>query len=95
MQMELKFVLENLLSHVNKSSPVTDLRDYEKSGIFYALRGILLFHDKGHQRNQELLMNKLQDSKYRRLIFQSPLDYKGKLDNFDLTPDESFVAAHF
>ena len=90
-----KFVLFNLLSSVNKSSPITDLKDYEKSGIFYALRGILLFHDEGHTRNQELLMNKLQDSKYRRLIYQDPIEFKGKIDEFNLTPDESFVAAHF
>lgn len=40
-------------------------------------------------------MNKLQDNKYRRLIYQQPIEYKGKIDQFDLTPDESYIASHF
>jgi hypothetical protein len=70
-------------------------KNYEKSQIFYALRGLLLYNDQGYYRNQELLMNKLQDNKYRRLIHQSTIEYRGKLDNFELSPDESYVAAHF
>lgn len=53
--------------------------NYEKSRLLYCLRGILIFNDEGHKRNQQILMNKLQDNKYRRLIFSGSLkDYNAK-----------------
>lgn len=59
----------NILSNFSKAQSAIS-KNYEKSQIFYALRGILLFNGQGHHRNQELLMNKLQDNKYRGLIYQ-------------------------
>lgn len=45
--------------------------DYEKGKILHSLRGILLYNDEGHKHNQELLINRLQDNKYKRLIFKN------------------------
>lgn len=59
----------------------TDLsinNDFEKCRILYSLRGVLLFNDEGHKKNQELLMNKLQDNKYRRLVYKGPTVYIAK-----------------
>lgn len=94
--MNFKKVLENLMmNQLFDFNGSADKSNYEKSSIYYALRGVLLFHDEGHRRNQELLMNKLQDSKYRRLIFQETFDYRSTKDDFNLSPDESVIAAHF
>lgn len=73
-------------SLINFGKVTSFCKDYEKSQIFYALRGITLYNDQGYYRNQELLMNKLQDNKYRRLIYQESIEYKGKLDQFELNP---------
>ena len=44
--------------------------DFEKSRIFFSLRGILLYNEQGFKRNQEILMNAIQYSKYCSLIFK-------------------------
>lgn len=41
---------------------------FEKSRILHSLRGLLIFNDEGHKRNQQILLNKLSDNKYRRLV---------------------------
>lgn len=69
--------------------------DFEKSRILFSLRGILLFNDQGHKRNQELLMNKLQDNRYKKLIFQGSIKSKSALNDFDLSPEETYIAYHF
>ena len=67
-------------------NPNDNPNDYEKSKILYALRGILIFNDEGNKKNQEKLMNKLQDNKYRILIFNENTPFMQKLDNFTLNP---------
>ena len=57
-------------------------KDYEKAQIFYALRGVCLFNDHGHHRNQELLMNRLQDNKFRKLIYQNIVEFKSDIDKY-------------
>ena len=69
--------------------------DYEKCLIFNALRGILIFNEQGFRRNQEILMNRLQDNRYRRLIFQKKFEYKDRLNNFALNPSEAYIVHHF
>lgn len=44
----------------------------------YSLRGVLLFSDEGHKKNQEMLMDKLQDNKYRRLVYNGPTQFKAE-----------------
>ena len=56
----------------------------------------MLFNEQGYKRNQEILMNRLQDSKFRRLIFKNKFEFKDpKLNNFALTPEEAYIAHHF
>jgi hypothetical protein len=69
--------------------------DYEKGKIFHSLRGILLYNDEGHKQNQELLINRLQDNKYKRLIFKGKCEFTSKRENFNLSPEESYIANHF
>ena len=69
--------------------------DYERSRILFALRGVILYNDRGHKENQELLMNRLQDMKYNKLIFRGNFDFKEKISNFNLKPEEAYVAHHF
>ncbi len=59
---------------------------YEKSKILFSLRGILIFNEQGINKNQEKLMNKIQDNKYRMLIFTGPTPFVQKLDNLNLNP---------
>lgn len=59
---------------------------YEKSKILFSLRGILIFNEQGIMKNQEKLMNKIQDNKFRSLIFADPTPYIQKLDNLNLNP---------
>jgi hypothetical protein len=66
---------ENVVKYALALSPVpgqdiSKITNYEKSRILYSLRGILIFNDEGHKRNQQLLMNKLQDNKFRKLIIK-------------------------
>jgi hypothetical protein len=69
--------------------------DFEKSRILYSLRGVLLFGDEGHKKNQAMLMDKLQDNNYRRLVYKGPTTYSEKLWKFDLSPPEAYAATHF
>jgi hypothetical protein len=59
------------------------------------LRGILLLNDEGFRINQEILMNRFQDNKFKRLIFKGKVDFTNKRDSFSLTPEESYVATFF
>jgi len=45
--------------------------------------------------NQQMLMNKLQDNKYRRLVFKGSLKYTAKREEFNLSPAETYATAHF
>jgi hypothetical protein len=69
--------------------------DYEKSRILYSLRGVLLFGDEGHKKNQAMLMDKLQDSKYRKLIYTDNTTFSDKFYRFDLSPTEAYIVTHF
>lgn len=75
-----------------------DLRlnnNFEKSRILYSLRGILIFNDEGHKRNQQILLNKLSDNKFRRLVFKDSLKYKAKKEDFNLSHAETYATTHF
>lgn len=65
--------------------PATN-NDLEKSRILFALRGVLLYNDQGYKRNQEILMNRLQDNRYNKFIYQGPIKYKANLNDFNLSP---------
>jgi hypothetical protein len=69
--------------------------NYEKSQILYALRGILLLNDEGFRINQEAVMNRFQDNKFKRLIFKGKTDFTSRRDNFSLSPEESYIACFF
>lgn len=69
--------------------------NYEKSQIIYALRGILLLNDEGFRINQEILMNRFQDNRFKRLIFKGKVDFTSRRDNFALSPEESYIASFF
>ena len=82
---------------IHKDDDEIRSNEYERSRIFFCLRSLLLFKDEGHKRNQEILMNYLQTSKYRGLIFNEPeMNQKiSKRNDFNLTPKQSFIAEHF
>ncbi len=40
-------------------------------------------------------MNKLQDNRYCKLIFQDTIHFKSTLNDFNLGPQETFIAYHF
>lgn len=42
-----------------------------------------------------MLMDKLQDSNYRRLIFSGRTTFIKKIHQFDLDPHEAYVTTHF
>jgi hypothetical protein len=42
-----------------------------------------------------MLMDKLQDNNYRRLVYNGPTTFSDKLYKFDLTPPEAYAATHF
>lgn len=78
-----------------KDSGAENANYYEKSKILFSLRGILIFNEQGISKNQEKLMNKIQDNKYRMLIFTGPTPFIQKLDNLSLNPKQSYVATVF
>ena len=47
--------------------------NYEKSQILFALRGILLMGNSGFRINQETLMNRFQDNKFKKLIYKNKI----------------------
>lgn len=73
---------EELIHGIVSNAINQDLKlnnNYEKSRILYCLRGILIFNDEGHKRNQQILMNRLQDNRFRRLVFSGSIKYIEKL----------------
>jgi hypothetical protein len=92
-ELEQGFVLRNVLGNF-LNMPVTN-NDFEKSRILFALRGILLYNDQGFKRNQEMLMNRLQDNRYNKFIFQETFRFMANLNDFNLTQKETFIAYHF
>lgn len=69
--------------------------NFEKSRILYSLRGVLIFNDEGHKRNQQMLLNKLSDNKFRRLVFKDSLKYTAKKEDFNLSHAETYATTHF
>jgi hypothetical protein len=69
--------------------------NFEKSRILYCLRGVLIFNDEGHKRNQQILMNRLQDNRFRRLVFNGTLSFTAKKEEFNLSPVETYATTHF
>ena len=86
MNFNFEMAIISQLSKTDKNDffPTQTGNDYQKSRIFFCLRGILLCGQEGHRRNQEVLMNAIQNSKYRNLIFNGKFEYKDKLNNFNL-----------
>jgi hypothetical protein len=68
---------------------------FEKSQIIFALRGILLLNDEGFRINQEILMNRFQDNKFKKLIYKGKVEFTNRRDNFSLNPEESYVSTFF
>lgn len=42
-----------------------------------------------------MLMNRLQDNRYNKFIFQGTIKFKSSLNDFNLSPEETFIAYHF
>ena len=40
-------------------------------------------------------MNRLQDNKFRRLVFSGHLNYTAKKEEFNLNPAETYATTHF
>lgn len=59
------------------------------------MRGVLIFNDEGHKRNQQMLLNKLSDNKFRRLVFKDSLKYTAKKEDFNLSHAETYATTHF
>ena len=70
-------------------------KNYEKSQILNALRGVLILNEEGYRINQELMMNRFQDNKFKMLIYKNRVEFTSRRDNFSLSPEESYVACFF
>ncbi len=68
---------------------------YEQSRILYSLRGVLIFNDEGHKRNQQFLMNKFQDNRYATLVRKEFYAFTSKKEDFNLSPFEAYLTTHF
>lgn len=42
--------------------------DYERSSLLFSLRGLVFFNEKGHERNQKLVLSLVQKNRDLRLI---------------------------
>lgn len=60
--------------------------DYERSNLLHSLRGLVMFNEKGHERNQKLVFSLIQKNRDLRLIENRPLSAIGitkKTSNMD------------
>lgn len=55
----------------------------------------MIFNDEGHKRNQQLLLNKLSDNKFRRLVFKDSVNFLAKKEDFNLSHAETYATTHF
>ena len=96
LNLDRTILFANLITkHSNQSDEIVENQDYEKSLILQSLKGILIFNEQGFKKNQEILMNKLQESKYRRLVYKNRCEFRGSIGDFALNPEEAYVAHHF
>ena len=96
LDMEQTIVFANLVSkYSSQTEEVVENKDYEKSLILQSLKGILIFNEQGFKKNQEILMNKLQEGRYRRLIYKNRCEFRSSIGDFDLNPEEAYVCHHF
>lgn len=94
LELEKEELVHGIVSNVINQ----DLRlnnNFEKSRILYSLRGVLIFNDEGHKRNQQLLLNKLSDNKFRRLVFKDSVNFMAKKEDFNLSHSETYATTHF
>lgn len=88
MSFEQNLVIKTIINiELDPDSQGVKNYDYEKSLIFNALRGIVIYKDEGHKRNQQILMNKLTSHKYQRLIFKDKFEFRERLNNYALSPE--------
>jgi hypothetical protein len=91
----IKLDIEDGFSSIKDSKDGLVHNSFEKSQIIFALRGILLLNDEGFRINQEILMNRFQDNKFKKLIYKGKVEFTNRRDNFSLNPEESYVATFF
>ena len=91
----VKLDIEDGLNSMKESKDGLVHNSFEKSQIIFALRGILLLNDEGFRINQEILMNRFQDNKFKKLIYKGKVEFTNRRDNFSLNPEESYVSTFF
>lgn len=61
----------------------------------HSLRGLLIFNDEGHKKNQQILLNKLSDNRFRKLAYAGTTKFTAKKEDFNLTPEITYITARF
>jgi len=68
---------------------------FEISRIIHSLRGLLIFNDEGHKKNQQILLNKFSDNRFRKLTYSGKTQFKAKKEDFNLSPEITYITARF
>ncbi len=59
----------NIFAFLIKEKSELNFTSFEKSKLLLCLRGILLYNEEGHHKNQQLLIDKLLNNRFKALIF--------------------------
>lgn len=74
--------------------------DYERSNLLFSLRGLVLFNEKGHERNQKLVLSIVQKNRDLRLIENRSLSAigvpkKASILDFNMPPVATYMTTMF
>jgi hypothetical protein len=92
----VKEIIEAIIEACGKFS----IEDYERSSLLFSLRGLVFFNEKGHERNQKLVLSIVQKNRDLRLIENRPLSAigiskKASIMDFNMPPVATYMTTMF
>lgn len=76
------------------------INDYERSNLIFTFRAMAMFNEKGHKKNQKLILSLMQKNRDLKLIENRPLSVlgipkKNNIFDFDMSPTATYMSTMF
>jgi hypothetical protein len=93
-------LVQKIINGIIEGLTKFSIDDYERSNLLFAFRGLVMFNEKGHKRNQKLVVNMLQKHRELHLIENGSLvslgiAKKSSVFDFDMLPRVTYMSTMF
>lgn len=93
-------LVEKIVNGIIEGLKEFTVDDFERSNLLFTFRGLVMFNEKGHKKNQKLVVNMLQKHRDLKLIENRSLismgiPKKSNVFDFDMLPRGTYMATMF